>query len=67
MKALGLTLAMLGLLVGCAAQPDRILYREEGPDNRCHMKIETYGDPNVPAEREIVDYHGPCDERPVRR
>jgi tRNA(Arg) A34 adenosine deaminase TadA len=41
MKALGLTFAMLGWLTGCTAQPDRILYRQEGPGNRCHMKIET--------------------------
>jgi hypothetical protein len=39
----------------------------QGEDNRCHMKIETYGDPNMPTEREVVDYYGPCDERPGPR
>ena len=54
-------------LIGCTAAPDRILLKERGPDNRCHMKIETYGDPNMPTEREVVDYYGPCDERPSAR
>ena len=54
-------------LIGCTAAPDRILLKEQGEDNRCHMKIETYGDPNMPTEREVVDYYGPCDERPGPR
>jgi len=53
--------------MGCTATPDRILLKEEGEDNRCHMKIETYGDPANPTEREVVDYYGPCDERPAPR
>ena len=53
--------------MGCTATPDRILLKEEGEDNRCHMKIETYGDPANPTEREVVDYYGPCDERPDPR
>lgn len=54
-------------LTGCTAAPDRILLKEQGEDNYCHMKIETYGDPNMPTEREVVDYYGPCDERPGPR
>jgi hypothetical protein len=46
--------------------PDRILLKERGDNNRCHMKIATYGDPAMPTEREVVDYYGPCDERPSR-
>jgi hypothetical protein len=53
--------------MGCTAAPDRILLKEQGEDNRCHMKIETYGDPANPTEREVVDYYGPCDERPSPR
>lgn len=53
--------------IGCTAQPDRILLKEQGEDNYCHMKIETYGDPTMPTEREVVDYYGPCDERPPPR
>jgi len=52
---------------GCTAAPDRILLKEQGEDNYCHMKIETYGDPANPTEREVVDYYGPCDERPAPR
>ena len=52
---------------GCTAAPDRVLLKEQGADNRCHMKIETYGDPAMPTEREVVDYYGPCDERPGPR
>jgi hypothetical protein len=53
--------------MGCTAEPDRILMKVHGEDNRCHMKIETYGDPTMPTEREVVDYYGPCDERPGPR
>ena len=53
--------------MGCTAQPDRILMKVQGEDNRCHMKIETYGDPLMPTEREVVDFYGPCDERPGPR
>ena len=54
-------------LVGCTARSDRILLKERGADNRCHMKIETYGDATTLSDREVVDYYGPCDERPERR
>ena len=61
-----LTMLVLSSM-GCTAAPDRILLKERGADNRCHMKIETYGDPAMPTEREVVDYYGPCDERPGPR
>jgi hypothetical protein len=35
--------------------------------NYCHMKVESAGDPSRPGEREVVDYYGPCDERPTPR
>ena len=54
------------LIVGCTATPDRILLREHATDDYCHMKVETSGDPLKPTEREVVDYYGPCDERPPR-
>jgi hypothetical protein len=53
--------------IGCTGQPDRILLKERGADNRCHMKIERDGDPTMLSDREVVDYYGPCDERPERR
>ena len=63
----GFHLVLLLSIIGCTAGPDCILLKEQGEDNRCHMKIETYGDPNMPTEREVVDYYGPCDERPRPR
>jgi len=64
MKLIGALGILFALLTGCTAAPDRILLKEQGDDNRCHMKIETYGDPLMPTERQVVDYYGPCDERP---
>ena len=52
------------LVVGCTAAPDRILLRQHAYDDYCHMKVETQGDPLSPTEHEVVDYYGPCDERP---
>jgi hypothetical protein len=66
-KLIGSPVILFASFVGCTAAPDRILLKEEGENNRCHMKIETYGDPNRPTEREVVDYYGPCDERPSKR
>jgi hypothetical protein len=63
----GLLVMVCVSLIGCTATPDRILLKERGADNRCHMKIETYGDPAMPTEREVVDYYGDCDERPGPR
>ena len=60
-------LILLVSLVGCTARGDRILLNERGADNRCHMKIERSGDPANLSNREVVDYYGPCDERPDRR
>lgn len=48
-------------LTGCTAQRDRIIYQRYAGYNYCHTKVETYGDPLMPTEREIVDYYGPCD------
>jgi hypothetical protein len=60
-----LSLAMFSVfyasLAGCTAQPDRIIYQRHAGYNYCHTKVETYGDPLMPTEREIVDYYGPCD------
>jgi hypothetical protein len=53
-------------LVGCTAAPDRILLKEYAGYNYCHMKIETGGDPTMPTQREVIDFYGPCDERPGR-
>jgi len=53
-------------ILGCTAEPDRVLLKEHAGNNYCHMKIETHGDPRIPTEREVVDYYGPCDERPSR-
>jgi hypothetical protein len=55
---------LLVSLVGCTAHGDRILLKERGADNRCHMKIERS---TTLSDREVVDYYGPCDERPDRR
>ena len=63
----GFPIMLLLSFMGCTAEPDRILMKVQGEDNRCHMKIETYGDPSMPTEREVVDYYGPCDERPGPR
>jgi hypothetical protein len=63
----GVPIVLLLSCMGCTAEPDRILTKVQGEDNRCHMKIETYGDPSMPTEREVVDYYGPCDERPGPR
>ena len=41
---LGLLMALFLSFMGCTAAPDRILMKEQGEDNRCHMKLETYGD-----------------------
>ena len=65
-KSIGPLVILFSSFLGCTAAPDRILLKERGDDNRCHMKIETYGDPLMPTEREVVDYYGPCDERPSR-
>jgi hypothetical protein len=51
-------------LVGCTAAPDRVLLKEYADNNYCHMKIETGGDPTMPIQREVIDFYGPCDERP---
>ena len=53
--------AIFSALAGCTAQPDRILYQRHAGHNYCHTKVETYGDPYRPTEREVVDYYGPCD------
>ncbi len=66
-KLIGSLIILFASFVGCTAAPDRILLKEQGENNRCHMKIETYGDPTMPTEREVVDYYGPCDERPGPR
>lgn len=65
--AFGFVIPLILSFMGCTAQPDRILLKEQGENNQCHMKIETYGDPARPTEREVVDYYGPCDERPPPR
>ncbi len=54
-------------LVGCGAEADRILSKEQGANNQCHFKIETASDATRPGERIIVDHYGPCDETPSLR
>ena len=54
-------------LAACASEGDRVLMRRYAGYGYCNMKIETAGDPNMPTEREVVDYYGPCDERPTPR
>ena len=66
MKLIGLLIILISSFTGCTGQPDRILLKERGADNRCHMIIETSGDPGNPTDRPVVDYYGPCDERPSR-
>ena len=66
-RIFGLSAIFLGLISACTAQPDRVLSRTYAGNNYCNMKIETYGDPARPTEREVVDYYGPCDERPSPR
>ena len=46
----GFPIVLLLSCMGCTAEPDRILTKVQGEDNRCHMKIETYGDP-INADR----------------
>jgi hypothetical protein len=60
----GAMLILFASLVGCTAAPDRILYKEYAGYNYCHMKVETGGDPANPSQREVIDFYGPCDERP---
>jgi hypothetical protein len=60
----GATLILFASLVGCTAAPDRILYKEYAGYNYCHMKVETGSDPGNPSQREVIDFYGPCDERP---
>ena len=65
--------ALLGVLLiifsvaGCAVESDRVLMSRYAGNGYCHMKIESRGDPHTPGEREVVDYYGPCDERPSPR
>jgi hypothetical protein len=66
-RSLALTAMPLILASACTAEPDRVLLRRHAGDNYCHMKVETQGDPKTPGEREVVDYYGPCDERPSPR
>ena len=57
-----LLLVLCGWLAGCTAQRDRIIYQRYAGHNYCHTKVETNAnDPYRPAEREIVDFYGPCD------
>jgi hypothetical protein len=65
-KLIGSLVILFASFIGCTAAPDRILLKEEGDNNRCHMKIET-SNPQMPNERQVVDYYGPCDERPSKR
>jgi hypothetical protein len=60
----GAMLILFASLVGCTAAPDRILYKEYAGYNYCHMKVETGSDPGNPSQREVIDFYGPCDERP---
>lgn len=65
-RLLALSLAVaFGAIAGCAAYPrERILYKQYAGYNYCHMKIERPGSDPARYHREIVDYYGPCDDRP---
>ena len=70
MKSAALTrigVVALVSLVGCGAEADRILSKEQGANNQCHFKIETSSDPTRPTERIVVDHYGPCDQPPSIR
>jgi len=54
-------IALLGSLIGCTVDRDRVLYRRYAGYNYCHMKVETTADPARPGERDIIDFYGPCD------
>ena len=60
----GAMLILFASLVGCTTPPDRIVYKEYAGYNYCHMKVETGTDPANPSKREVIDFYGPCDERP---
>ena len=60
----GAMLILFASLFGCTAAPDRILYKQYAGYNYCHMKVETGTDPANPSQREVIDFYGPCDERP---
>ena len=60
----GAMLILFASLFGCTAAPDRILYKQYAGYNYCHMKVETGTDPANPSKREVIDFYGPCDERP---
>ena len=60
----GAMLILFASLVGCAAAPDRIVYKEYAGYNYCHMKVETSTEPGNPMQREVIDFYGACDERP---
>ena len=60
----GAMLFLFASLVGCTAGPDRIIYKEYAGYNYCHMKVETGSDFANPSQREVIDFYGPCDERP---
>jgi hypothetical protein len=66
-RALMLVAVTLTFASACTAEPDRVLMRRYAGYGYCNMKIETAGDPSRPTEREVVDYYGPCDERPTPR
>jgi hypothetical protein len=65
--SLAALIVLSAAVIGCTAAPNRVLLREYAGNNYCHMKLETYGDPAMPTEREVVDFYGPCDERPSSR
>lgn len=66
-SSVALAVVSATFLTACTAQGDRVLMRRYAGYGYCHMKIETSGDPSIPADREVVDYYGPCDERPAPR
>jgi hypothetical protein len=58
-----MSIVFIASLAGCTAGPrDRILMKDYAGHNYCHMKVETDGTDPVRADRDVVDYYGPCDE-----
>jgi hypothetical protein len=67
MHLFALATAPLMFLAACTSQPDRVIMRRYAGHDYCHMKVDSRGDPNMPTEREVVDYYGHCDDRPTAR
>lgn len=61
---------LVGSLMGCGAgRSGAILYQREAGNGYCNTKFRPVGpsDPGKPGSTgsgDVIDYYGPCDERP---